>query len=112
MMNRSTLSALLLLAGAALSGGPVSASDKPSVEYGRKLFNDPALGGASGTMSCNSCHPSGKGLGQAGGNPKLSGKINNCITGALKGRSLGADSPEMQSLLLYIRSLSSGSGGY
>ena len=34
-------------------------------ERGKALFNDSKLAGATSGMSCNSCHPNGKGLEQA-----------------------------------------------
>ncbi|MCE1273941.1 MAG: cytochrome-c peroxidase, partial [Chlorobiales bacterium] len=39
-----------------------AAEPMPSVEEGMRLFSDPALGGLNNQKSCNSCHPSGKGL--------------------------------------------------
>lgn len=32
------------------------------VEKGKALFNDPQLSGSSFGVSCNTCHPDGKGL--------------------------------------------------
>ncbi|MCL4468473.1 MAG: hypothetical protein M1591_06040 [Deltaproteobacteria bacterium] len=87
-----------------------------NAKKGKLLFNDPKLSGATSGMSCNSCHPDGKGLSAAGKkktgfkNPAgtfstLPETINHCITMALKGKALKADSREMQDLIAYIRSL-------
>ena len=83
----------------------VCQAGKSSVEYGQKLFNDPALGGSANEKSCASCHPGGEGLENAGGNKKLSKMINRCITGPLKGEKVDGRSAEMRSLKLFIQSL-------
>jgi cytochrome c peroxidase len=87
------------------SAGYLVAAEGPSVELGKKLFNDQTLGGATGSVSCNTCHPGGKGLAKAGHNPDLATRVNGCIAGALKGQKIAPDSVEMKSLLLYIRSI-------
>ena len=81
------------------------AAEKSSVEYGKKLFNDPTLGGSTNDKTCNSCHNNGKGLEKAGTNPKLSKVINNCITKPLKGNKIDGRSVQMRSLKMYIQSL-------
>ncbi|MCE5265864.1 MAG: cytochrome-c peroxidase [Deltaproteobacteria bacterium] len=43
------------------SPGYLIAAEGPSVELGKKLFNDKTLGGATGSVSCATCHPGGKG---------------------------------------------------
>jgi len=82
---------------------------------GKKLFNDPALAGSSNSRSCNTCHPGGKGLEEAGtrkfttfmgtGMTSLEEVINTCITNPLGGRALEEDSKEMQDIVAYIKSL-------
>ncbi len=74
-----------------------------SLEKGKKIFNDPELGTTG--KSCNSCHPDGKGLEQAGSKRDLADIINGCITIPLKGKALDPKSVEMESLVLYIKSL-------
>ncbi|MHB8908293.1 MAG: cytochrome c peroxidase [Syntrophales bacterium] len=103
MKKISWLFAILSLLVA--SAGYLMAAEGPSVELGKKLFNDRTLGGATGTVSCNTCHPGGKGLAKAGQNPDLAAKVNGCIAGALKGQKISPDSVEMKSLLLYIKTL-------
>jgi cytochrome c peroxidase len=88
-----------------LIAGSMQAAETPSAALGEKLFNDPALGAADNEKSCNSCHPGGKGLVDAGSNPKLAANINRCITGPLDGQALKDNSIEMQSIKMYIQSL-------
>ncbi|MFN3504867.1 MAG: hypothetical protein ACK4Y7_01475 [Caldimicrobium sp.] len=99
------------LIGLFMVGQVFSAGD---VEKGKKLFNNPKLGTAG--KSCNSCHPNGQGLEQAGTKKefKIMGKnlksleeaINLCIEMALKGKALDPKSKEMEDLVAYIKSLS------
>jgi len=74
-----------------------------SLELGKKLFNDANLG-TSG-KSCNTCHADGKDLSNAGALNGLPGVINACITHNLKGNALDVNSVEMQSMILYLKSL-------
>ncbi len=85
--------------------GGVFAAEKPSQEKGHLLFNSQSLAGATSTKSCASCHPKGSGLQNAWQNPDLATQINTCIAGTLKGIKLNVNSVEMQSLIMYIRSL-------
>jgi len=102
---KAALIMAVVLAAAGMMGGNASAAEPPSVAYGKKLFNDPALGGSTNSKSCNSCHPLGKGLETAGSRPGLVQTINRCITVPLKGKAIAENSVEMQSLRLYIESL-------
>jgi cytochrome c peroxidase len=88
-----------------LIAGYMQAAETPSAALGEKLFNDSALGGTDNAKSCNSCHPGGKGLVDAGSNPKLAVIINQCITGPLGGQAIKDNSIEMQSIKLYLKSL-------
>ncbi len=86
-----------------------------SVEKGKAMFNDPKLG--TNGMTCNSCHPGGKGLEKAGAQGKTEWKtpagvkkslqdaINICITQALKGKALDNNSQGMKDMVAYINSL-------
>jgi cytochrome c553 len=85
--------------------GRALAAEKPSQVMGRLLFNSPSLAGATSGKSCASCHPAGEGLENAWKNPDLAGQVNTCIAGPLKGLKLNLNSVEMQSLIMYIRSL-------
>jgi cytochrome c peroxidase len=83
-----------------------AASQEATTEKGKALFNDPKLGTTE--KSCNTCHKDGKGIEKAAAAKDLEVMINSCITGALKGKALDVKSTEMQSLVLYIRSLAAG----
>lgn len=100
-----SLKIAMLAAGLAGLSLTAYAAGTPSVELGKKLFNDLALGGATGAKTCASCHPNGKGVENAWKNPNLAKQINTCIVGALKGKPLPLESVEMKSLVLYHQSL-------
>jgi len=98
---------ILAMAGAVvlLSGLPVLAGEKTSVELGKKLFTSPGLGGSTNGKSCSSCHPGGAKLEKAAGNKNLGKLINHCITDTLGGNKIDGRGVEMKSLKLYIESL-------
>jgi cytochrome c553 len=75
------------------------------VEKGKALFNDPKFGGGTAGMSCNSCHPDGKGLEKAGDMKGFEKQVNACIKGALKGKGIDPKSAEMTDIVAYIKSL-------
>jgi len=75
------------------------------VGKGRALFNDPKLGGATAGVSCNSCHPDGKGLEKAGDRKDLKAFVNSCIENALKGKAIDPKSKEMDDIVAYIKTL-------
>ncbi|NTV92335.1 MAG: hypothetical protein HGA72_03370 [Chlorobiaceae bacterium] len=104
MKKKGSVAGMVLCLSIVVSG-PVFGEKAPSAVHGKALFNSTSLGGAANTRTCNACHPDGRGLERAGGNPELSRVINTCITGPLKGSKLEPGSIEMQSLLLYIKSL-------
>jgi cytochrome c peroxidase len=72
---------------------------------GKTLFNDPKLGGATAGISCNTCHPNGKGVEKAGDRKDLAEFINRCIVQANKGKALDPKSAEMADMIAYIKSL-------
>jgi len=82
-----------------------------NVERGKALFNDPKLGGASAGISCNSCHPNGKGLEEAADNKNLEALINSCIENANKGKAIDPKSEDMANLVAYIKSLKGKTSG-
>lgn len=95
-----------------LASHSVRADDsKPSAELGKSLFSSTSLG--TNGKSCSTCHQSERKLGVLaskdswfGGNAKtLEQAINLCIEGTLKGKALPEDSVEIQSIALYMRSL-------
>jgi hypothetical protein len=96
---------LVVLVIAFGSGFVFAASEEATLatlDKGKTLFNDPKLGTVG--KSCNTCHKDGKGVEKAAAKKDLEAIINNCITGALKGKALDVKSADMQSLVLYIKS--------
>lgn len=87
------------LAAAAFAGGT------PSAEQGKALFSSASLG--SNGKSCFTCHPGGKGLEESAvSNEKaLERIVNQCIDKALKGKPLANGSPELSSLVMYLKTL-------
>jgi cytochrome c553 len=74
-------------------------------EKGKALFNDPKFGGGTAGVSCNSCHPDGKGLEKAADKKDLEKFVNACIKNALKGKGIDTKSAEMADIVAYIKSL-------
>ncbi len=103
-MVKSVMAAMVaaLMAGMSLTG---YAAEKPTAALGEKLFNDPKLGGATGTKTCAGCHHDGAGVEFSSGKPNLPQIINMCIARGLNGTPLPLDSVEMKSLILYHESL-------
>lgn len=101
-MNTTLPMALCILAAAA-SLAP--AAGGPSIERGRELFNSTNLG--TNGKRCATCHPDGRGLSGAAAYDaaRLGRIINQCISTPLKGRELPLDSPDLQSLIMYVQSL-------
>jgi cytochrome c553 len=75
------------------------------MEKGKALFNDPTFGGGTVGISCNSCHPDGKGLEKAADKKDLEKFVNACIKNALKGKGIDTKSAEMADIVAYIKSL-------
>jgi mono/diheme cytochrome c family protein len=96
-----------------LGVGSIAPGYEASVKKGKALFNDPELGSTG--SSCNTCHPDGRGLENAAKKKKwiiggrvhltLEEAINYSIVTGLRGNALNVESAEMQSLVLYIKSL-------
>jgi len=74
-------------------------------EKGKALFNDPKFGGGTAGVSCNSCHPDGKGLEKAADKKDLEKFVNTCIKNALKGKGIDTKSTEMADIVAYLKSL-------
>jgi cytochrome c553 len=101
-MKRSALAVLIVLA-IVVGVSIVFAAEGASIEKGKALFNDPKLGTTG--KSCNTCHPDGKNIQKARALNNLSEIVNGCITHSIHGKALDPQSIEMQSLILYIKSL-------
>ena len=74
-------------------------------EKGKALFKDPKFGGGTAGVSCNSCHPDGKGLEKAADMKGLKKQVNACIKNALKGKGIDPKSAEMADIVAYLKSL-------
>lgn len=75
------------------------------VAKGKVLFNGAKLAGGTAGMSCNSCHPDGKGLEKAADKKDIEKSINLCIEQGLKGKAIDPKSAEMADIVAYIKSL-------
>ncbi len=75
------------------------------IEKGKALFKDPKFGGGTAGVSCNSCHPDGKGLEKAADMKGLEKQVNACIKNALKGKGIDPKSAEMADIVAYLKSL-------
>lgn len=101
-MKRSALVVFIVLA-TVVGIGIVFASEGASIDKGKALFNDPKLGTTG--KSCNTCHPDGQNIQKAATKSNLDQIVNGCITHSINGKALDPQSIEMQSLILYIKSL-------
>ena len=83
------------------------AAGQPSLERGKELFNSTTLG--TNGKSCASCHAGGKKLEEAAGYDQIQLEqiANQCIVKALKGNALAPGSPDLTSLVAYLKTLSS-----
>jgi cytochrome c peroxidase len=88
--------AIGLLAAMALAAG--------NAAKGKILFNDPKFAGGTKGVSCNTCHPNGKGLENAGDRTDLAKIINACIVKTNGGKALNPNSAEMADMIAYIKS--------
>jgi len=100
-MRRLLIFAVLLT----LLASGAAATEGPTLAMGQTLFTSTELG--NNGKSCASCHPQGKGLEEidAYDDEMLKEMINFCIRDALSGRMFAPDSQELESVLLYLRSL-------
>ena len=106
---------LILVISVAIMLAAVPAFGAGDAVNGKRLFNDPALGGSENELTCNSCHSDGARIEHAGtkkytslmGQPagSLEDVVNICIVRPLKGKALKKDSKEMKDIVAYIKSL-------
>jgi cytochrome c len=89
----------------AVSASLAMAAGQPSPERGKELFNNTALG--TNGKSCATCHAGGKKLEDAAtyDTKKLEKIVNQCIVNALKGSALAPGSPDLTSLVAYLKTL-------
>ncbi len=100
---KKILTALVVFAAAMAGTAVFGMQHEASADKGKTLFNDPKLG--TNGKTCNDCHKDGAGLEQAGALKDIDKTVNSCIKSSLKGKALKAKSVEMQSLVLYLKSL-------
>lgn len=91
--------ALFVLATVATAAG------WPSIDHGKELFNSNLLG--TNGRSCSTCHPDGKGLEEAADydDKALAKIVNRCIVKSLNGKAVDAGSPDLTSLIMYLKTL-------
>ena len=89
----------------AVSVSLAMAAGQPSADRGKELFNSTTLG--TNGKSCATCHSGGKGLEKAAAfdRSKLEKIVNQCIVKALKGKALAPGSPDLTSLVAYLKTL-------
>jgi cytochrome c len=89
----------------AVSASLAMAAGQPSLERGKELFNSTILG--TNGNSCASCHAGGKKLEEAASydQKKLEKIVNQCIVKALEGKALAPGSPDLNSLIAYVKTL-------
>jgi len=102
-MKGLTIAVIIVVVALLGEGMVYAAQNEASVAQGKALFNDPKLGTSGKT--CGSCHPNGSGLEKAGAIKDIPQMVNNCISKPLKGKPLDVKSTQMQSLVLYIKSI-------
>ncbi len=93
------LTALVVIYGAVSA----FAGEGGSLERGKELYESTKLG--TNGKSCASCHPGGRKLEWAAtyDETKLSVTANRCIVKALQGKALAADSDDLKSLVMYLK---------
>lgn len=103
-MNRLRRTCFALLT-VTVFAATAAAEGSSSVEQGKILFNNTALG--TNGKNCSACHPDGKGLkNSAAFDEKTLEKIaNQCIEKALRGKPFPSGSPELSSLVMYLKTL-------
>lgn len=107
---RTFVMAVMALAAAGFFISHIEAAD---VKKGEALFKDPNFAG--GKRSCDTCHPGGRGLKDAGAKKvfgimggtqnSLEEAVNVCIEKANLGKAIGLESEEMKDIVSYIKSL-------
>jgi len=111
-MKKKTIAILVC---AAFFGG-LSLAHAADAERGKKLFEDPKLGGGTTGKSCATCHEGGSGIGDdiftrdkyyIMGKEKssLAGVINVCIEYPLGGHAIDPKGNDMQDIIAYMREL-------
>jgi cytochrome c len=83
----------------------LAASGEVSIERGKALFSDQDLG--TNGKTCVQCHGGGKSFDPEelkAATPKDIGTLSNhCLTLRMKSQKLPAESPDLQALVLYVK---------
>jgi cytochrome c len=97
---KTVVATFILLVGLATAA---LAADLNPVARGKQLFESADLG--TNGKSCASCHPKGRLLSKAASyeEEELVGIVNRCITLALAGKPLPAESADMKAIIMYMR---------
>lgn len=98
-MNKS----IILLAVLLVTGFCAHATEAPTKELGKTLFESTEIGTRG--RACATCHPQGKGLELVGdfNDTELKDIINACFRDAMGAKLISPDSQEMDALLVYVR---------
>lgn len=99
--------------------GCYSLAHGADAQRGKKLFEDPRLGGGTTGKSCATCHVDGEGFGKdlfqrnrysimGQEKPNIEDVVNLCIKIPLGGKPIDPKGKDMQDLLAYMRTLVSG----
>ena len=98
-MNNSIIVLALLL----ITGLGAHATEAPTMELGKTLFESTELG--SKGRACVTCHAQGKGLDLIGdfNDMELKDIINACLRDAMGAKLISTESQEMEALLVYVR---------
>lgn len=106
---------IAMFVGVALAGG-LSYAHAADAERGKKLFEDPKLGGGTTGNSCATCHEGGAGLSKdmfhrksysimGMEKPSLEAVVNACIETPLGGHPIAPEGKDMQDLIAYMKVL-------
>ena len=98
-MNKS----IALLGMLLMTGSCVHATEAPTLQLGKTLFESTELGTKG--KGCVTCHEQGKGLEKIGdfNDAELKDIINACLRDAIGAKLISTESQEMEALLVYVR---------
>jgi hypothetical protein len=108
-MRRRAMMKPLFITGMAISFAlatamAMAADQRSYEEIGQNLFFDPAMGGSTNVLSCNSCHSRGYRLDNAATNSNIMPAIRQCLIENLGGSKEG-NQVDMRALRAYIVSI-------
>jgi len=91
----------------------ISSALAADAERGKRLFEDPNLGGGTTGNSCATCHENGEGIGKdiferskysimGVEEPSVAAIVNYCIENPMGGRAIDPKGKDMEDLLAYM----------